>query len=610
MPGLPLAMAFAEAGFDVTGIDLNAERVAAIARAPLLPGRRARRALRGRRRAASTATTDYSAVLELDALTICVPTPLSKTRTPDLSYVVAAAESVAEQLSPGQLVILQSTTYPGTTEQVDPPDPRARRRGRSGTDFFLGYAPERVDPGNKHWDVHTTPKLVAGVTRGVPAAHEAALRDDRRHGRPGLEPDGGRDGEAAREHLPRGQHRARQRAGADVRPARDLRLGGHRRRRHASRSASCRTTRARAWAATASRSCRTSWPGGCASTATRRSSSTPRTRSTRTCRTSCCRRSATRSTTRGCRSRARGSCCSASPTRPTSPTPASRRASRSSRQLVARGGDVRYCDPYIPALELDGEPLHQRRRGRDEEVARRRLRRDAHPAPRVPRPSRCWDDASSSSTRATSSRAAPHVHRRSDGIPRCSADPRRRLHRRRRWRSSRSSAGDDVVLADNWHATEPRRSSPSSSARGARVETADIRDRAALDALLARGPGPRPAARRAGEPAALRARPRLHGGDQPHRRAPGRRGGRRLRRARARATAARCTSTARGLSGEVGPDAPYGEQGDLAHLSKVYAELALGMHARRGGFGLAHRAAGDRLRPEPGRARGARLARP
>ena len=102
-------------------------------------------------------------VSSLDALTICVPTPLSKTRTPDLSYVVSAAESVAEQLSPGQLVILQSTTYPGTTEQVI--RPILERAGAVvGEDVFLGYAPERVDPGNPNWDVHTTPKLVSGVS--------------------------------------------------------------------------------------------------------------------------------------------------------------------------------------------------------------------------------------------------------------------------------------------------------------------------------------------------------------------------------------------------------------------------------------------------------------
>ncbi|MEA2311696.1 MAG: UDP-N-acetyl-D-glucosamine dehydrogenase [Solirubrobacteraceae bacterium] len=160
--GLPLAMAFAEAGFGVVGIDISAERVAAVSegRSYLVDVPADRYAgVDGR----LEATSDYSAVSGLDALTICVPTPLSKTRTPDLSYVVAAAEAVAEQLAPGQLVILQSTTYPGTTEQVI--RPILEQAGAVvGTDIFLGYAPERVDPGNRQWDVHTTPKLVAGVT--------------------------------------------------------------------------------------------------------------------------------------------------------------------------------------------------------------------------------------------------------------------------------------------------------------------------------------------------------------------------------------------------------------------------------------------------------------
>jgi UDP-N-acetyl-D-glucosamine dehydrogenase len=160
--GLPLAMAFAEVGFDVVGIDLNAERVQAISdgRSYLVDVPVERYAgVHGK----LTATTDYAAVSSLDALTICVPTPLSKTRTPDVSYVVAAAESVAEQLSPGQLVILQSTTYPGTTEEVIRPI-LERAGARVGQDIFLGYAPERVDPGNGQWNVHTTPKLVGGVS--------------------------------------------------------------------------------------------------------------------------------------------------------------------------------------------------------------------------------------------------------------------------------------------------------------------------------------------------------------------------------------------------------------------------------------------------------------
>ncbi len=160
--GLPLAILFAESGFPVTGIDLNEERVRHVNdRRPYLVDVPLERydAAGGR----LAATSDYSVVAELDALTICVPTPLSKTRTPDISFVVSAAEAVARHLRPGQLVILQSTTYPGTTLEILLPILETDGR-KVGRDFFLGYAPERVDPGNKTWTVRSTPKLVAGVT--------------------------------------------------------------------------------------------------------------------------------------------------------------------------------------------------------------------------------------------------------------------------------------------------------------------------------------------------------------------------------------------------------------------------------------------------------------
>jgi UDP-N-acetyl-D-glucosamine dehydrogenase len=161
--GLPLALAFAEAGFSVTGLDLNADRVADVqaGRSYLVDVPERRYAVAEGR---LSATDDYAAVEELDALTICVPTPLSKTRTPDLGYVIAAVEAVAQHLQPGQLVILQSTTYPGTTHDVLRPILEKASGGVVGRDFFLGYAPERVDPGNKTWNLRNTPKLVAGVT--------------------------------------------------------------------------------------------------------------------------------------------------------------------------------------------------------------------------------------------------------------------------------------------------------------------------------------------------------------------------------------------------------------------------------------------------------------
>jgi UDP-N-acetyl-D-glucosamine dehydrogenase len=140
--GLPLAIAFAESGFAVTGIDINEARVRAIQehRSYLVdvPPERYK-ALEGE----LAATTDYAAVGDLDALTICVPTPLSKTRTPDLNYIVSAAESVGSNIKPGMLIVLQSTTHPGTTEEVVLPileqrsrpsaSIRATRPGRSRT---------------------------------------------------------------------------------------------------------------------------------------------------------------------------------------------------------------------------------------------------------------------------------------------------------------------------------------------------------------------------------------------------------------------------------------------------------------------------------------------
>ncbi len=160
--GLPLALAFAEAGFAVVGIDRDGERVNAVnQRRPYLVDVPAERyeGLRGE----LTATSDYDAVRELDALTICVPTPLTKTQAPDLSALVASAQAIGQRLQPDQLVVLQSTTYPGTTTELLQPALERDER-RVGRDFYLGYAPERVDPGNPVYGVRNTPKLTAGAT--------------------------------------------------------------------------------------------------------------------------------------------------------------------------------------------------------------------------------------------------------------------------------------------------------------------------------------------------------------------------------------------------------------------------------------------------------------
>ena len=108
------------------------------------------------------ATTDFALLEDVDTINICVPTPLRKTKDPDLSYVVKAAEQIAAHLRPGQLVILESTTYPGTVTEVV--QPMLEKQGlRAGTDFFLAFSPERVDPGNVEWMTRNIPKVVGGT---------------------------------------------------------------------------------------------------------------------------------------------------------------------------------------------------------------------------------------------------------------------------------------------------------------------------------------------------------------------------------------------------------------------------------------------------------------
>src|SRR5918996_1896061 len=169
--GLPLAQVFAEAGVPAVLVDVDAERVAAIQRgesyvedvdsavlAPLVEAGKL------------TATTDYDIVRDTDAILIALPTPLSANREPDLSFIVDAAERVAERVRPGHVVALESTTYPGTTREELLP--RLEAGGlKVGKDFFLAFSPERVDPGRTDWTVKTTPKLVGGIT---PACTERA----------------------------------------------------------------------------------------------------------------------------------------------------------------------------------------------------------------------------------------------------------------------------------------------------------------------------------------------------------------------------------------------------------------------------------------------------
>ncbi|HWP98893.1 MAG TPA: nucleotide sugar dehydrogenase [Vicinamibacterales bacterium] len=171
--GLPLAVEFARAGFQVTGLDVDREKVDAVnagrsyigdvpsaALAPLVEAGRLR------------ATTDFPSLEPLDAIDICVPTPLRKTKDPDLSYVIAAVDEIARHLRAGQLVVLESTTYPGTTEEVVLP--KLERGGlRAGRDFFLAFSPERVDPANPEWNTANIPKVVGGIDEASTRAASA-----------------------------------------------------------------------------------------------------------------------------------------------------------------------------------------------------------------------------------------------------------------------------------------------------------------------------------------------------------------------------------------------------------------------------------------------------
>jgi UDP-N-acetyl-D-glucosamine dehydrogenase len=161
--GLPLSTAFAEVGFDVLGFELDAGRVAAINNGhsyiPDVPTGQVKRLVED---GFLHATTEMERLADIDVISICVPTPLSKTRDPDITAVAAATEAVSRSLRPGQLIILESTTYPGTTREVILP--RLEATGlRAGEDFFLAFSPERVDPGNARYTIKNTPKVVGGL---------------------------------------------------------------------------------------------------------------------------------------------------------------------------------------------------------------------------------------------------------------------------------------------------------------------------------------------------------------------------------------------------------------------------------------------------------------
>ena len=177
--GLPLAMEFARAGFRVLGFDVSQAVVDGLTQGrshvqDVASADVARFAKEGK----FTATTDLARLREPDVVSICVPTPLSKTKDPDVSYVLAATNAVKRALRRGQLIVLESTTYPGTTRELMLPALEATGL-KVGEDFFLAFSPERVDPGNPKWNTHNTPKVVGGLTpacgRVAVAIYEPAI---------------------------------------------------------------------------------------------------------------------------------------------------------------------------------------------------------------------------------------------------------------------------------------------------------------------------------------------------------------------------------------------------------------------------------------------------
>ncbi len=162
--GLPLAVRFASAGFHVTGIDIDEEKVTEVNQGKsYIPDVKKEEIKRFTTQGKLRATMDYETLRDLDVLIICVPTPLRKTRDPDISYIVEAVREIRKYLRRGHIVVLESTTYPGTTRELVLPELESSGL-KVGKDFFLAFSPERVDPGNSRYNIKNTPKVVGGVT--------------------------------------------------------------------------------------------------------------------------------------------------------------------------------------------------------------------------------------------------------------------------------------------------------------------------------------------------------------------------------------------------------------------------------------------------------------
>src|SRR3990172_6898425 len=164
--GLPVAVVFAEAGFDVVGVDPDTKKIEAInAGQSYIGDVDSAQVARLRKAGKLQATTDFAALANVDAVSICVPTPLRKTGDPDLFYILSSTEQLAKQLHPGMVIVLESTTYPGTTRELVLDKLEEVSGLKVGKDFFLAFSPERVDPGRTDWTTVNMPKVVGGITQ-------------------------------------------------------------------------------------------------------------------------------------------------------------------------------------------------------------------------------------------------------------------------------------------------------------------------------------------------------------------------------------------------------------------------------------------------------------
>ncbi len=163
--GLPFATVFAEAGFNVVGIDPDVSKIEklneGVSYIQDVPTELVARLVENGK---LKATTDFSALTDADAVSICVPTPLRKTGDPDLSFILAVTSELAKYMHPGMVVVLESTTYPGTTREILLPQLGEDNELIVGEDYFLAFSPERVDPGREDWTTINTPKVVGGIT--------------------------------------------------------------------------------------------------------------------------------------------------------------------------------------------------------------------------------------------------------------------------------------------------------------------------------------------------------------------------------------------------------------------------------------------------------------